>query len=146
VDAYKMTKEDDGTSVPKALPPASFYEAYGQKAPSKADREAYEEKHEEKEADDDDIEHVIEMFKKWSSGETKIAKFMQNLDPEKVYTKDEIYESDPDWMKSNYAHFFQRKTANGSKGYGKILEETRGGVRLRPCLVEAFKSNFNWQQ
>ena len=54
VDAYKMTKEDDGTCVPKALPPASFYEAYGQKAPSEADREAYEEKHEEEEVDDDD--------------------------------------------------------------------------------------------
>ena len=55
VDAYKMTKEGDGTSVPKALPPASFYEAYGQKAPSEADREAYEEKHEEEEVDDENF-------------------------------------------------------------------------------------------
>ena len=152
VDAYKMTKEDDGTCVPKALPPASFYEAYGQEAPSEAYRKAYEEEHEDEEVDDDnvdekkDIEYVIHMFKKWSSDGTKIARFMQDLDPEKVYTKDEIQEIDPDWMKSNYTHFFQRKTANGSKGYGKILEETRDGVRLRPCLVEAFKSNFNWQQ
>jgi len=55
VDAYKMTKEDDGTCVPKALPPASFYEAYGQKAPSEGDREAYEEKHEEEEVDDENF-------------------------------------------------------------------------------------------
>jgi len=144
-----MTKEGDGTCVPKALPPASFYEAYGQMAPSEAVREAYEEKHEEEEVDEDDekdIEHVIQMFKKWASDGTKIARFMQDLDPDKVYTKDEIQEINPDLMKNNYTHFFQRYTANGSRGYGKILEETRDGVRLRLCLVEAFKSNFNWQQ
>ena len=152
VDAYKMAKTKDGLCVPKALPPPSFYEAYGRQAPSEAEYDEYEEEHEDEEVDDDnvdekkDIEYVIHMFKKWSSDGTKIARFMQDLDPEKVYTKDEIQEIDPDWMKSNYTHFFQRKTANGSKGYGKILEETRDGVRLRPCLVEAFKSNFNWQQ
>jgi hypothetical protein len=56
VDAYKMTKEDDGTCVPKALPPASYYEAYGQVAPSEAVREAYEEKHEDEEVDDENFE------------------------------------------------------------------------------------------
>ena len=60
VNAYKMTKEDDGTCVSKALPPASFYEAYGQKAPSEADRAAYDEKHEEEVEEDDKKSPYIE--------------------------------------------------------------------------------------
>ena len=147
VDVYKMAKTKDGLCVPKALPPPSFYEAYGRQAPSEAEYDEYEEEHEEEEVDEKkDIEHVIQMFKKWSSDRTKIARFMQDLDPDKVYTKNEMndYLEEKD-MKNNYSNLKTRYTKN-SNGYGKILEETRDGVRLRLCLVEAFKSNFNWQQ
>lgn len=145
VDAYKMIKEDDGTCVPKALPPVSYYEAYGQKAPSEADREAYEEKHEEEEEEVDekkDIEHVIQMFKSWSRLDSKISRFMQDLDPDKVYTKNEMNDYlDEKEMKSNYSNLKTRHTKK-SNGYGKILEETSDGIRLRLCLVEAFKLYF----
>ena len=52
VDAYKMAKEKDGSCVPKALPPPSFYEAYGRKAPKEEERVAYKEEHEEEESEE----------------------------------------------------------------------------------------------
>ncbi len=49
VDAYKMAKTKDGLCVPKALPPPSFYEAYGKQAPSETEYDEYEEEHEDEE-------------------------------------------------------------------------------------------------
>ena len=138
INAYKMAKNKDGSCVPKALPPPLFYEAYGQNAPKE---EEYDEKEEE------DISYVINMFKKWSrdDNQSKIARFMQDLDPEKVYTKKEMDEYLVEKeMTENYSNLKTRKTAK-SNGYGKILEEIGDGVRLCLCLVDAFKYHFNWQ-
>lgn len=104
VNAYKMIKEDDGSCMPKALPPPSFYEAYGQKAPSEADRDAYDEKHEEVEEDDkkspyisddpDDV--VIETINKILVGkQTAQSMFLSLLADrglEKSFTYKEIIE------------------------------------------------------
>lgn len=61
VNAYKMTKNKDGSCVPKALPPPLFYEAYGQNAPNEAEYEAeahVEEEHVDKKYEDGDIIYV----------------------------------------------------------------------------------------
>ena len=73
--------------------------------------------------------------------ETKVARFMQDLDPDKLYTKKDmmVYFLEKS-LPNSYSSFFTRKT-NKSRGYGKILIE-HGGVRLRPELVEAFKLYF----
>jgi hypothetical protein len=83
------------------------------------------------------------MFKSWSHIDSKIGRFMQDLDPDKVYTKNEMndYLVEKE-MKSNYSNLKTRNTKK-SNGYGKILEETSKGVRLRLCLVEAFKRYFD---
>ena len=99
----------------------------------------------EKEEDEKDIEHVIQMFKSWSHIDSKIGRFMQDLDPDKVYTKNEMNDYlVAKEMKSNYSNLKTRNTKK-SNGYGKILEETSKGVRLRLCLVESFKRYFDFK-
>jgi hypothetical protein len=62
VNAYKMTKNKDGSCVPKALPPPLFYEAYGQTAPEEAEYEAHVEEHVDKKYEDGDIIYVDRSF------------------------------------------------------------------------------------
>ncbi|NDE05601.1 MAG: hypothetical protein EB003_13335, partial [Flavobacteriia bacterium] len=106
VDAYKMTKEDDGTCVPKALPPASFYEAYGQKAPSEVDREVYKDKHEDEETleehkkssyieDDSDavvIKAIEKSIEKGKGCQSTFLSELANRGIEKIFTYNEIIE------------------------------------------------------
>ncbi len=104
VDAYKMAKTKDGSCVPKALPPASYYEAYGRQAPSEAYRDAYEEEYEDEEdleerkkspyIEDDEDAVVIAYIEKILAGkQTFKAMFLSELDNrglEKTFTYDEI--------------------------------------------------------
>ena len=90
----------------------------------------------------DDREYIIKMFKKWAVSESKIAIFMQGLDPTKLYTEKEMKEYvEEKNMKTNYTNLFTRKTAK-SNGYGKILEKVGNSIRLYPYLVEEFKVYF----
>ena len=107
-------------------PPKDYFEMYHMNIP------------EEK----DDREYIIKMFKKWAVSESKIAIFMQGLDPTKLYTEKEMKEYvEEKNMKTNYTNLFTRKTAK-SNGYGKILEKVGNSIRLYPYLVEEFKVYF----
>jgi uncharacterized cysteine cluster protein YcgN (CxxCxxCC family) len=78
------------------------------------------------------------MFKKWEVSESKIAIFIQGLDPTKKEMKEYVEEKN---IKTNYTNLFTRKTAK-SNGYGKILEKVGNCIRLYPYLVEEFKVYF----
>jgi len=117
LNTYKMMKIG-GIYVPKSMPPSDFFDKL-----------------------DDDISYEVKMFKKWSREDTKVALFMQELDPDKIYTKKEMmaYLVEKK-LPNSYSSFFIRETVK-SRGYGKILIE-QNGVRLRPELVESFKLYF----
>ena len=131
--AYELVLRDDGVTAPKYLPPAVFYEAYGEVPVEAASSAA---------AADHDPDTISKLFKKWSTADTKIARFMQELDPDKVYTNEEM----ADYVESkeltgNFTNLFIKNTRK-SNGYGNLLEYCRGGIRLRSCLVELFKAFF----
>lgn len=84
------------------------------------------------------------MFPKWAKSNTKIARFMQNLDPLKTYTLAEIKEEARNCeLKFAKQHFTEINLGNKSKGNGKILEEVDGNFKLRDELLESFKIHFN---
>jgi hypothetical protein len=133
IGAYKMTTTVDGC-VPKALPPPSFYEAYGCSITK-------ENVHEKKDEGQDEYDRLKKMFKTWADKETKIGQFMHHLDPEKEYTEKEMQEL----CKTHsiiLGHLLCYKHESGSKSYGKIIEKYNKGYRLCLPLVDEFKIHF----
>jgi hypothetical protein len=106
VDAYKMAKTKDGLCVPKALPPPSFYEAYGRQAPSEAEYDEYEEEHEDEEdleerkkspyiEDDEDavvIEAIEKSIEKGKGCQSTFLSELANRGLDKTFTYKEVIE------------------------------------------------------
>ncbi len=106
VDAYKMAKTKDSLCVPKALPPPSFYEAYGRQAPSEAEYDEYEEEHEDEEdleerkkspyiEDDEDavvIEAIEKSIEKGKGCQSTFLSELANRGLEKIFAYSEIIE------------------------------------------------------
>ena len=78
------------------------------------------------------------MFAKWAKDDTKIATFMQNLDPTKEYTKDEIKE-----LGLDVANLITSRDAKKHNGSGEIMKKNKNGTyQLYPSLVKSFNKYF----
>jgi hypothetical protein len=67
---------------------------------------------------------------------------MQNLDPVKVYSKNEIQSLCNEHDIKDISHLYIRLRNKGSKGYGKILYKSGESYQLYPQLVNSFKKHF----
>jgi len=85
---------------------------------------------------------TLKMFPLWANKDSKIANFMKELCPVKVYDTTEMRElCDSHGIK----HIKQLTTIHtGTNGFGTILDIFEGYYRLHPCLVDSFKLNFNY--
>ena len=85
---------------------------------------------------------TTKMFPKWSKDDTKIARFMKNLDPKKEYTKDEMKELCDLVGITNIGQIINSKMGVGGHGFGTIIKKTEDTYQLYPSLVESFKKHF----
>ena len=89
------------------------------------------------------IRLTTEMFPKWAKVDTKIARFMQNLDPRKVYNKQEMSALLSKYEKK--IDFLTRPNSDDNKRYyGQILQQTQDGYKLYESLKPAFKKYFDF--
>lgn len=88
------------------------------------------------------------MFPKWAKDNTNIGRFMQNLDPIKLYSLNELKELalNSGYEKFYIRHFQLYNTGKTSKGNGKILVKVCNNYKLDDCLVEKFKECFNYTE
>jgi len=78
------------------------------------------------------------LFPKWSKQATKIARFMQNLDPRRVYTKVEIEE-----YGVRVRNVMTRRDPTNNNGYGMIMKKIREDrYQLYPELLSHFQKYF----
>ena len=78
------------------------------------------------------------MFPKWSNDVSKIAKFMQNLEPTKVYNEKDIKSLCKQHGIVNIGQILKFKV--GTNGYGDILKKLDNKTyQLYPELVDTFK-------
>jgi hypothetical protein len=91
--------------------------------------------------DKDHIRLINKMFPKWSNGTNKISRFMQNLDPNKIYNEREIKEL---CNECGITIIGQLKTytIGNSFGYGSIIRENNNRFCLYPNLIEAYERYF----
>jgi hypothetical protein len=90
----------------------------------------------------EEYERLRRIFSKWSTGDSKIAIFMKNLDPNKKYTETEMKSLCENNIK-RISLVMNKNFANAS-GWGKIIQKKNNKYRLQPCLVETFKQYFNY--
>lgn len=87
---------------------------------------------------------TLVQFPKWARDETKIALFMKDLDPKKIYSYVEFKEY-CELKNIVMNHLFDIKYANGSQGYGTIILRNEDSTyQLYPELVHSFELNFNF--
>ena len=90
----------------------------------------------------EEYERLINMFSKWSKNTSKIAVFMQSLDPTKCYDDTEIKELiKPLFGIDNLNKLLKYKIGN-SRGFGTLLQKKDNTYRLHPCLVKEFTKYF----
>jgi len=89
---------------------------------------------------------TTKLFVEWSSGkksDTKIARFMCDLDQKKEYTDNEMEDlCKTHSLWSNIGNMQKSPVSGKSNSYGKILQKTAIGYRLWPCLISEFEKNF----
>lgn len=102
---------------------------------------------EKKEADEwtidkKEYDRIVKMFPRWADGDSKIANFMNNLNPRKGYTKPEILEE----TRSAGIRLTDCIMFPGQKRvkYGNILQNVGSLYRLQPCLVKSFEKYFDY--
>ena len=93
------------------------------------------------ELEKEEFDRLITMFAKWSKSESKISRFMQNLNPEKKYSEVEIKNVCKEYGITDISHLtiFKRNVSNG---YGKILQKKNNIYRLHPSLIQEFNKYF----
>ena len=105
------------------------------------------------EVSDDEVEtelpkeefvRLVGMFQKWSNDDTKIGMFMRNLNPSKIYTKEEIKNS---CNMYGINRVRQLMVHNGAVGHGNIIKKHQDEEKyqLYPELVQEFKKYFKKQ-
>jgi hypothetical protein len=82
------------------------------------------------------------MFPKWAKADTKIARFMQNLDPRKVYTEKEMKELCKNTNISRIIQLLKFTTGNNGVCYGTILKKINNNYQLYTELVSSFEKYF----
>jgi hypothetical protein len=90
----------------------------------------------------EEYERLCRIFSKWSTGDSKIAIFMKNLDPNKKYTETEMKSLCENNIKR--ISLVMNKNFTNASGWGKIIQKKNNKYRLQPCLVETFKQYFNY--
>lgn len=152
----KGSDEEWSSSVYKGIQfaPSTFYKAYGEEPPGPEETchlgdklTVVVEDEEEPEGNEMDEMKRLErkMIPSWSKriGESKIATWMDELDPERVYTRSDMV----DMCKKHdipLQHLVVAKyEKSGSRGYGKILYTRQGMYQLQPYLVESHKKYFS---
>ena len=76
---------------------------------------------------------------KWSKEDSKIARFMHNVDPRKKYTKQEITNCLKQYNKA-LDNVIKKET---DKDYGMIFRENSNGTyQIYPELVSGFEKYF----
>lgn len=96
----------------------------------------------EQDLDPEEFKRLVDSrFPAWSKGSTKIANFMHNLDPTKVYTKEEIQEA----CAVGGIRLLDCHIIAGQKRvkYGNILQVRNGTYQLFPSLVGPFCKHFD---
>lgn len=113
---------------------------------------------EEKKNDDDvhndlsaEFKRLIKLFPKWSENreDQKIGRFMNDLDPDYLYSEDEMKElclQHDNIVLKNITTLGKRNGKGGGNTYGLIMKKIDGGYKLYDELVEPFKRHFNWQK
>jgi hypothetical protein len=110
---------------------------------------------ETKENIDKEIQRLSKkMFKKWSKlieeqtfetnekKTTVIAKWMNDLEPRKEYTEDEMKKLCKTYGISSIELVMKIKFKSNSNGYGKIIVNKGGFYQLDPLLVPAYEEYF----
>jgi hypothetical protein len=94
-----------------------------------------------KELPDVEFKRLTEkMFPKWATEDSKIARFMQNLDPKKVYMKTEIEEYTRTYGIVNIGQLLDINV--GTNGYGTIIKKVGNNYWLYPELIIVFEKFF----
>ncbi|MHA2265064.1 MAG: hypothetical protein ACXAEN_21945 [Candidatus Thorarchaeota archaeon] len=102
---------------------------------------------------EDDLEReefvrlTTKQFPLWAMGGAgayrRIALFMQNLDPTKLYSREELREAAAEHGILRVSELSKYSRGSGSsKGYGKIIIADGDGFRLRRSLVQEFNRYF----
>jgi len=90
--------------------------------------------------DPEEFNRLINLFNKWSNESTKIACFMQGLDPNKIYKKHEI---DEHCLHNNIRLSDVTFDKSGkSNKYGDIIKVSGYNYCLHPCLIEQYVRCF----
>jgi hypothetical protein len=85
---------------------------------------------------------TTKMFPKWAKEDTKIARFMKNLDPVKIYSATEMKEYVTQIGKDNILHLMHTRVGI-TNGDGQIIQKINDTYMLYPQLVTAYKKYFN---
>jgi hypothetical protein len=86
---------------------------------------------------------TTKMFPRWSKADSKIARFMHALDPEKLYTEKEMKELCKIQGMSNLNHLCNKFTGkNSHNGFGNIIQKENNTYRLYSSLIQSFKQYF----
>jgi hypothetical protein len=93
-----------------------------------------------KQVGEEEFNRLVGMFKKWSTGSSKISMFMQNLDPVKIYTEKEMKELSREHGITNLGQLLSIKV--GTNGYGTIIFKKDSTYKLHTCLIEEFNKHF----
>lgn len=92
--------------------------------------------------DSEEVARITQkMFPVWAHASTKIAKFIQNICPRKIYTRKEIEEECNEYG-VRLTDCFTRDGQLRTK-YGNLFKVVGNTFQLYPELVEAFERNFN---
>lgn len=92
-----------------------------------------------------DVEYIrltTKCFPKWKISQTKIAQFIRNLDPVKLYTEYDIKNLCAVYGIKQLIHLMKTEYKGGSNGHGIIIQKINNHYRLQPCLVKDFQQNF----
>ena len=81
------------------------------------------------------------MFPKWANDDSKIARFMHNLDPDRMYKIEEIKELCILADIKDRGKILDVKRGN-SNGFGTILKRIGDTYQLYPSLVQSFNKHF----
>ena len=91
------------------------------------------------------------MFQKWANANTKIAKLVKSIDPDKIYSEEEFKKKCKIGGITDMGKIMN-ETRGNSNGFGKLIRKnindnvaslgTGGTYQLYPCLVSCYKLFF----
>lgn len=134
--------------------PSALYEAYGEQLPQPGETCHLGDQlnvivEEDEETDGNELDEMRRLERKmipsWSKriGESKIATWMDELDPERIYSRSDMIEMCKKHEIPLQHLVVAKYEKSGSRGYGKILYIRQGMYQLQPYLIDAHKKYFS---